>query len=81
MIIHPLQGELSSAIGLLEAANIVEILRDAGPGGLHVQEIHRLVMELRTNSKTAAPPEMVSLTPDRLSAPNLHLMFVDLTSY
>ncbi|KAM5545242.1 hypothetical protein V8D89_001353 [Ganoderma adspersum] len=61
-----LWGEFSSAIRLLEAANIVEILREAGPGGLHVQEIHRLALKLRTNSKTAAPPEMVSLTPARL---------------
>ncbi|KAM5545250.1 hypothetical protein V8D89_001361 [Ganoderma adspersum] len=61
-------GEFSSAIRFLEAANIVEILREAGPGGLHVQEIHRLVLELRTNSKTAAPPDTVTpLTPAHLS--------------
>ena len=81
IISHVLQGEVSAAIGLLEAANIVEILREAGPGGLHVQEIHRLVMELRTNSKTAPPPlaETVPLTPARLSM--LIITFVDLTSY
>ncbi|PIL29532.1 hypothetical protein GSI_08340 [Ganoderma sinense ZZ0214-1] len=60
-------AQFSSAIGFLEAANIVEILREAGPGGLHVQEILRLVLELRTNSKTAAPPETVPLTPVHLS--------------
>ena len=76
---HGLQGEVSAAVGLLEAANIVEILRETGPGGLHVQEIYRLVLDLRTNSKTAAPPEMVALTPARLSMPVF--IFIHLTSY
>ncbi|KAM5545248.1 hypothetical protein V8D89_001359 [Ganoderma adspersum] len=62
-----LWGQFSSAICFLEAANIVEILREAGPVGLHVREIHRLVLDLRTNSKTAAPPDTVPLTPAHLS--------------
>ncbi|PIL29529.1 hypothetical protein GSI_08337 [Ganoderma sinense ZZ0214-1] len=53
---------LSAAIGFLETANIVEILREAGPGGLHVQEIHRSVLELRANLKTAAAADAVPLT-------------------
>ena len=58
----------------MEAANIVEILRDAGPGGLHVRNIHRLVMELRTNFKTAAaPPDTSPLTPAHLG--NLVVLF------
>ena len=76
---HGLQGEVSAAIGLLEAANIVEILREACPIGLHVQEIHRLVLDLRTNSETAAPPEMISLTPARMSM--LIYIFMVLTPY
>ncbi|PIL29528.1 hypothetical protein GSI_08336 [Ganoderma sinense ZZ0214-1] len=59
-------SEFSSALRFLEAANIVEILREAGPGGLHVREILRLVLELRTNSETAAPPDTVPLTPAHL---------------
>ena len=45
---------------------IVEILREAGPGGLHVREIHRLVLDLRTNLKAAAPTDTVPLTPVHL---------------
>ena len=48
----------------LEAANIVEILRKVVPAGLHVREIHRLVLDLRTNSKIAAPPDLVPLILD-----------------
>ncbi|KAM5545245.1 hypothetical protein V8D89_001356 [Ganoderma adspersum] len=62
-----LWGQFSSAIRFLEAANIVEILREAGPGGLHVREIRRLVLDLRTNSKDAAPADTVPLTPAHLS--------------
>ncbi|PIL29530.1 hypothetical protein GSI_08338 [Ganoderma sinense ZZ0214-1] len=62
-----LWAQFSSAIRFLEAANIVEILREAGPNGLHVQEILRLVLELRTNSKTATPTDTVPLTPAHLS--------------
>ena len=57
-------GQFSSAIYFLEAANIVKSLREAGPAGPLVREIHRLVLDLRTNSKTAAPPDMVPLTLD-----------------
>ncbi|KAM5545244.1 hypothetical protein V8D89_001355 [Ganoderma adspersum] len=62
-----LWAQFSSAIRFLEAAHIVEILREAGPRGLHVREILCLVLELRTNSKTATPPDTVPLTPAHLS--------------
>ena len=61
------QAQFSSAIRFLEAANIVEILREAGSAGLHVREIHRLVLDLRTDLKTAAPVDAVPLTPVHLS--------------
>ncbi|KAI1787144.1 S-adenosyl-L-methionine-dependent methyltransferase [Ganoderma leucocontextum] len=61
------RGQFSSAIRFLETANIVEILREAGPGGLHVREIHRVILEMRTNLKTAAPAETAPLTPVHLS--------------
>ena len=68
VLIRPIpQGQFSSAIRFLETANIVEILREAGPGGLHVKEIHRQIFELRTNLKTAAPADTAPLTPANLS--------------
>ncbi|PIL29533.1 hypothetical protein GSI_08341 [Ganoderma sinense ZZ0214-1] len=57
----------SHALRFVEAANIVEILREAGPVGLHVRDIHRLVLELRTNVKGAAPADGARLTPAHLS--------------
>ncbi|EJF57429.1 S-adenosyl-L-methionine-dependent methyltransferase [Dichomitus squalens LYAD-421 SS1] len=60
-------GQFSAAIRFLEAANIVEILREAGPEGLHVREIYRLVLDLRANSKTATTADTVPLTPAHLS--------------
>ncbi|KAI1787799.1 S-adenosyl-L-methionine-dependent methyltransferase [Ganoderma leucocontextum] len=61
------RGQFSSAIRFLETANIVEILREAGPGGLHVREIHRLILEMRANLKTAAPADTSPLTPAHIS--------------
>ncbi|KAI0324800.1 S-adenosyl-L-methionine-dependent methyltransferase [Cubamyces sp. BRFM 1775] len=57
-------GQLSAAIRFLEAAHIVEILREAGPQGLHVKDIHRSVVELRP--KTAPAPDPETFTVARL---------------
>ncbi|KAI9063977.1 S-adenosyl-L-methionine-dependent methyltransferase [Trametes sanguinea] len=49
-------GQLAACIGFMEAAHIVEILREAGsPQGLHVQDIYRLIMETRPSSVKAEP--------------------------
>ena len=61
------QGQFASAIRFLEAAHIVEILREAGPAGLHVKDILRSVLDLRTNSKTATPADEVPVTAAHLS--------------
>ena len=42
-------------------------MREAGPEGLHVREIYRLVLEMRANSKNATPADTVPLTPAHLS--------------
>ncbi|KAH9856853.1 S-adenosyl-L-methionine-dependent methyltransferase [Lenzites betulinus] len=55
--------QLSAAIRFLEAAHIPEILREAGPQGLHVNEIHRLVTELRSKE---SPPDPTIFTTGRL---------------
>ncbi|KAJ8475167.1 hypothetical protein ONZ51_g6741 [Trametes cubensis] len=57
-------GQLSAALRFLEAAHIVEILREAGPQGLHVKDIHRSVIELRP--KTAPAPDPDTFTAARL---------------
>ncbi|KAI0827576.1 S-adenosyl-L-methionine-dependent methyltransferase [Trametes gibbosa] len=56
-------GQLSASIRFLEAAHIPEILREAGPKGLHVGEIYRLVTELRSKE---LPPDPAIFTPGRL---------------
>ena len=65
--ILPSKAAFSHALRFLEATNIVEILREAGPEGLHVKEIHRLVLEMRTNVKGAASADTAPLTPAHLS--------------
>ncbi|KAI0682001.1 S-adenosyl-L-methionine-dependent methyltransferase [Earliella scabrosa] len=52
-----------ACLQFLEASNIVEILREAGPGGLHVKEIAKKVAELRAKNKS----EPVDLDPSKFS--------------
>ncbi|OSC97043.1 S-adenosyl-L-methionine-dependent methyltransferase [Trametes coccinea BRFM310] len=56
-------GQLSACIRFLEAAHIVEILREAGPQGLHVRDIQRSVIELRPEN---ARPDPATFTAARL---------------
>ncbi|KAI0364842.1 S-adenosyl-L-methionine-dependent methyltransferase [Pilatotrama ljubarskyi] len=56
-------GQLSAAIRFIEAAHIPEILREAGPQGLHVKDIQRSVTELRPKN---ALPDPAIFTPPRL---------------
>ncbi|KAH9830194.1 S-adenosyl-L-methionine-dependent methyltransferase [Rhodofomes roseus] len=45
---------LPAGLRLLEAAHIPEILRDAGPKGMHVEDIARRVGEIRAGKKASA---------------------------
>ena len=44
------QDHLAASLGFLEASNTVEILRAAGPGGLHAEEIARRIVESNTGA-------------------------------
>ncbi len=56
---------MTACLGFLEASNTVEILRAAGPEGLHVAEIARRVDEvLGAEGKSA---DGSPLDPDKLS--------------
>ena len=57
---------MTECVRFLEMANIVEILREAGPGGLHVKEITKKVAELRAKNNS----EPVDLDPSKFSAYN-----------
>ncbi|KAI0761043.1 S-adenosyl-L-methionine-dependent methyltransferase [Trametes elegans] len=57
-------AQLAACIRFMEAAHIVDILRERGPNGLHAREICRLVAELRPEG---AQPDPSVLTPARLS--------------
>ncbi|KAL7277477.1 hypothetical protein ACG7TL_008398 [Trametes sanguinea] len=56
-------GQIMAGLRFLEEAHIVEILREAGPGGLHVRDIHRAIVDLRPE---ASPPDPAVFTPSRL---------------
>lgn len=49
----------------MEAANIVEILRGAGPDGMHVDDICQAIVDLRPKSSVNLP-DTKNLTPERL---------------
>ncbi|KAI0356400.1 S-adenosyl-L-methionine-dependent methyltransferase [Trametes cingulata] len=57
-------AQLTAAIRFMEAAHIPEILREVGPQGLHVEDIHRTVMELRPGGLS---PDPAVLTRTRLA--------------
>ncbi|KAI0324797.1 S-adenosyl-L-methionine-dependent methyltransferase [Cubamyces sp. BRFM 1775] len=60
-----LGGQLCAGLRFVEAAHIVEILKEAGQRGLHVNELHRSIIELRP--KDAPPPDLTVFTPARLA--------------
>ncbi|KAI0737217.1 S-adenosyl-L-methionine-dependent methyltransferase [Daedaleopsis nitida] len=57
-------GQFSECIRFIETANIVEILREAGPEGLHVDDLLKTVLELRP--KTTSPQRESPLTSSKL---------------
>ncbi|KAI1791339.1 S-adenosyl-L-methionine-dependent methyltransferase [Ganoderma leucocontextum] len=60
-----MSGHLTACLGFLEASNTVEILREAGPGGLHIAEIARRVDEVLGSAGKSANGS--PLDPDKLS--------------
>ncbi|KAI0761034.1 S-adenosyl-L-methionine-dependent methyltransferase [Trametes elegans] len=46
---------LVAALRFLEAAHIVEILKDAGPGGLHIRDVLRMVVALQPQTDLPDP--------------------------
>ncbi|KAI0653619.1 S-adenosyl-L-methionine-dependent methyltransferase [Cubamyces menziesii] len=56
---------LSACLRFAEASHLVEILREAGECGLHVDKLHRSILELRP--KNAPPPDVTVFTPVRLA--------------
>ncbi|KAJ8475165.1 hypothetical protein ONZ51_g6743 [Trametes cubensis] len=58
-------GQLSACVRFMEAANIVEILRGAGPDGMHVDDICQAIVDLRPKSSVNLP-DTKNLTPERL---------------
>ncbi|RPD58012.1 S-adenosyl-L-methionine-dependent methyltransferase [Lentinus tigrinus ALCF2SS1-7] len=47
-------GQFSECIRFMETANVVEILREAGPEGLHVDELLKQILALRPKTNPAA---------------------------
>lgn len=58
---QPVQTNFVACLQFLEASHIVEILREAGPKGLHVNDITRKVAEIHTSQ------ERVDLDPSKFS--------------
>ena len=46
---------MAACLGFLEASNAVEILRAAGPEGLHAEEIARRVVETNAGAPAVDP--------------------------
>lgn len=60
-----MQGQLSECVRFMEAAHVAEILKEAGPEGMHVDDICRAIIDLRPKSSVACP-DTKNLTSERL---------------
>ena len=49
---------MAACMRFLEASNTVEILRAAGPNGLHTSEIARRIAETNTSTKAVDPVKL-----------------------
>ncbi|KAI0326179.1 S-adenosyl-L-methionine-dependent methyltransferase [Cubamyces sp. BRFM 1775] len=56
-------GEVTAALSVLEASHTVEILRDAGPQGLHINELARKVDQIRLGEEAASTNDIEHLDP------------------
>ena len=52
----PLQVQMSVAMQFSEASHAVEILRDAGPGGLHIDDLANKIDYIRAGKSGAVRP-------------------------
>ncbi|KAI9066884.1 S-adenosyl-L-methionine-dependent methyltransferase [Trametes sanguinea] len=60
-------GHITAALSFLEASHAVDILRDAGPEGLHAVELARKIDELHLGDDAASATEAQRLDPARLT--------------
>ncbi|KAI0350580.1 S-adenosyl-L-methionine-dependent methyltransferase [Trametes cingulata] len=60
-------GHITAALSFLEETNTVEILREAGPQGLHVKDLARRINEVRYGKKAASSVGVAHLDPVKLS--------------
>ncbi|KAI0326190.1 S-adenosyl-L-methionine-dependent methyltransferase [Cubamyces sp. BRFM 1775] len=60
-------GHITAALSFLEASNVVEILRGAGPEGLHAQDIARKIEEIRLGKEVASDSPAEYIEPAKLS--------------
>ncbi|KAI0765581.1 S-adenosyl-L-methionine-dependent methyltransferase [Trametes elegans] len=60
-------GHITAALGVLEASHVPEILRDAGPNGLHINDIARKVEEIRLGKDALSDPDVQHVDPIKLS--------------
>ncbi|KAH9888543.1 S-adenosyl-L-methionine-dependent methyltransferase [Cubamyces lactineus] len=67
-------SQLSACLRFMEAAHIVEVLREAGPNGMHVDDLCQSVKELRPDTSV---PDAANLSPERLG----HILRVLATSH
>ena len=61
------QGHITSVLGFLEASHTVEILRDAGPQGLHAKDIARQIEEIHLGKDAPTRDDIDHLDPAHLS--------------
>ncbi|KAI0653068.1 S-adenosyl-L-methionine-dependent methyltransferase [Cubamyces menziesii] len=59
-------GHISAALSVLEATHTVEILRDAGPQGLHINDLARKVEQIRLGANAASKSDVEHLDPVKL---------------
>ncbi|KAI0653625.1 S-adenosyl-L-methionine-dependent methyltransferase [Cubamyces menziesii] len=71
-----LGGQLSACVRFMEAAHVVEILREAGPGGMQVDDIYQAIISLRPVNLVASP-DTKNLTSERL----VHILRVLATTH
>lgn len=60
--VYVLQGQFAACIRFMETANVVEILREAGPEGMHVKDIYTNIMDLLPKNVTPKIPTMLNPT-------------------
>ncbi|KAI0653060.1 S-adenosyl-L-methionine-dependent methyltransferase [Cubamyces menziesii] len=60
-------GHIAAALSFLEASNVAEILRDAGPEGLHAKDIARKIEEIHLGKEVAPDSPREQIEPAQIS--------------